>query len=167
MKIGIDIDDVLLGFYPAYCKHYNIEQKQCDIWSIQDSGVTLENLNKLGVDFWQNLIPVFKVSEIGFHIDYYITSFDGKYIMNRIKNMIDYGFPIREFICCKSKDKINHIIEKGIDIFIDDNPDTIKTIRDSDCKCVPIQFIPPYSTTKVVDGVMFAKNYKELNNLLK
>jgi len=167
LKIGFDVDDVLFDFYPSFCKKYNIELKPCDIWSEEESGVTPEKLNSLDGEFWGSLNPIFNISEIEFEIDCYLTSFPKKYLMNRIENMLSHKLPVREFICCSSSEKLNYIIEKEIDIFVDDNPNTIKMIRDANTKCVPIQLLPPYSTTELVKNVLVVKNYKELNNLLK
>lgn len=127
--IGIDVDDVLAGFYPAMCKRYGLPERQVDIWDGEvECKFIVEKFHEIRDDFefWSTLPVISSPESIIFDFDYYVSSFPESMFEARVKWLKDNGFPDKPLLC--SKDKLTTCKEYGINVLIDDKKSTIHDI---------------------------------------
>lgn len=122
-NIGLDIDEVLAGWMDAWCKKFNID-KTPESW-IFDS-LVFERFDALIEDntledFYMNLEPLIKPSDIPFEPHCYITArpIDSSITMKWLEK---HGFPAKKVINVSPRSsKADVAKENGVEIFIDDN----------------------------------------------
>lgn len=144
MKIGIDIDGVLAGFWPAIVKRFDRPQylKNWDdpVSKVDEIWEEIEN----EYEFWANL-PVLNTSkQLTFDIDCYITSIPFGMYEARLEWLRRHNFPDVPCFIAPNHNKIQIAVERGLDLFIDDKPSTVKAMNDAGITC--LQFKPPYFT---------------------
>lgn len=150
MIVALDVDDVVLAFYPSICKKFGREVIHTDIWDgneackwIADEFPALYHNDN---EFWESLEGLIEPHHIDFEFDYYITAIPDHLAPMRKKNLMDLGFPDKPILCTKGS-KLKVMRDHGIDILVDDKPSTVREVNDSGDK-IAIQFVPPYMNGK-------------------
>lgn len=141
---GLDVDDVLAGFYPSMCQKFGKIEKQVDIWDGEvECKWVVENFDKIknDKDFWYNLPVISSPNSINFDFEYYVSSFPEEMKDVRVEWLKKNGFPDKPLIC--SMDKIKTCKEYGINILIDDKKSTTQDIMCGGDK-LGIWFRPTY-----------------------
>jgi 5'(3')-deoxyribonucleotidase len=118
-KIGLDVDEVLAAFVPAYCSRYNLPIPHC--WNFDP--LFSEHMEELKQDksFWLNIKPLIKPEDLPFEPAAYITS---RVIPNEWTQawLNLHRFPVAPVITTTSGfNKAEHIKELQLDYFVDDN----------------------------------------------
>jgi len=129
VSIGLDVDDVIAGFYSAMCKKFGKEEIQTDIWDSKGyCKFIVDNFDKIRLDeeFWRTLPVLSSPESITFDFDYYISSFPIEMFEARRAWLKDNGFPDKPLLC--SKDKLTTCREYGINVLIDDKKSTISDV---------------------------------------
>ena len=132
-RIGLDVDEVLANFVKAYCARYNLEIPHC--WNFDRQFA--ERMEELKQDkaFWLNLEPLINPADLPFEPAAYITS---RVIPNEwTQEWLDKcDFPIAPVITTTSAfNKAEHCKELGIQIFIDDNFQTMAELNKEGICC--------------------------------
>lgn len=122
-KVGLDVDEVLGDWVNAWVEKFNIKL-QPESWyfdrKIMNRFKEMENNGELD-DFYMNIKPLIKPSEIPFEPHCYITS---RPVSTKITEMwLDkYGFPTAPvYTVDLRKSKVQVAKEAGINIFVDDS----------------------------------------------
>jgi len=121
-RIGLDIDEVLAGFVPAYCTRYSLPTPHC--WNFDP--LFPERMKELAQDkaFWLNIEPLIKPEDLPFEPAAYITS---RIIPNEWTQewLNQFGFPVAPVITVSSGEKkADFIKDLKLDWFVDDNMQT-------------------------------------------
>ena len=143
LKIGLDVDDVLAGFYPAMCERYGKSVDVVDIWDGKKDCKWLKKAFPEVVDdfdFWRTLPVITRPESINFSFDCYISAFPEQMYDARIIWLMNNGFPCKPLIC--SDDKLSICKEYGINVLIDDKKDTIDQVKE--CSILGIRYRPYY-----------------------
>lgn len=167
MKVALDIDDVLAGFYPGACIAFNKPEKRINIWDGQgEANWILENVQHVDNDpiFWAGLPVVSNPNSITFEIECYITSSPKKMIPFRKEWLSKHGFPQKPIYY--SSNKLDAMRVLDIDILIDDKPSTVDTINDSGDK-IALQFKPSYMSANSKDSSKIITHLSEVNTFMK
>jgi len=162
MKIALDIDDVLASFYPAICNRMGMPEKKVNIWDGEVACnwiVKAMPLVEYDIDFWKNLKTLSNPSSIDFNVDCYITSSPVHLITIRARWLLDNGFPERPIF--STSDKLGLMIDREIDILIDDKIPTIDLVNNSGK--IGIQFKPPYMTEEISDKSKIITHLSEIS----
>ena len=132
MKIGLDVDDVLADFVPAYCKLYKLDMPTDWIF---DRYFTerIENLKKNKL-FWLNLKPKLMAHELKFIPDCYITSRNIPIEWTKLW-LSQHDFPLSPIYCSLNKKKSGIAKELNLDMFVDDNYDNYVDLNNSGIDC--------------------------------
>ena len=171
IKIALDVDGILANFYLAVCQKFN------QIHSlIKTFHIPWLKFNEISKDsnFWVRLPIISPPESIVFDIECYMTSIPEKMKYARKRWLLINEYPDKEVIVSNQK----HVDCKllGIDLLIDDKPETIRQFRD--VSMFAIQFIPYYSNMTVetkanirhlpeaVPYIELIEKYKEIENLL-
>lgn len=126
-RIGLDCDEVLANFVKGYCERYNLEIPHC--WNFDRLFMERMEELKQDKDFWLNLEPIIKATDLPFEPAAYITS---RMIPNEwTQEWLDlHGFPIAPAITVASgSEKAEHIEKLGLDWFCDDNFQTFSELN--------------------------------------
>lgn len=143
ISIGLDVDDVLAGFYLEMCNRFGGSLEQIDIWG-QDASVFINkhwDKVKSDEDFWENLPVISDPKDITFKFDYYISAFPVEMFEARKRWLDKNGFPEKPIICAHNKSFACK--EYGVNVLIDDKKTTIKDIMCAGDK-LGIWFRPSY-----------------------
>lgn len=136
LRIGLDIDGVLACFSCGVINRANeIGMKEMfpescelvDCWDMSDHFSLLMKEAWLNKQFWLGLPPL---QAVGFTPICYITS---RPIHTTVTEqwLAQHGFPEAEVITvAKPPEKVQHIQERSLDIFIDDLYSTVRELRD-------------------------------------
>jgi hypothetical protein len=168
MKIALDVDDVLAAFSSHAAAFHGEPLKKMDYWYYEDMD------EYLGVDWFKKIAPVEEfwktlpilnpASDIDFNVDYYISSFPVEMFQHRVDWLKKYGYPDAPLIVASNK--LEKCLELGIDVLVDDKPDTMRLFLGSPIK--GIHFITPYAGFEPVgDFVTSLKQVKPLLEKLK
>ena len=139
-KIALDVDGVIANFYLAVCRRFNHPYETVERWYLP--WLTSKMFDEVARDneFWRTL-PVLNPPEaITFDFQCYMTAVPHDQLESRIQWLKDNGFPNKPVIV--SHDKISDCKILGIDVLIDDKPDTILAAADAGIKA--IRFVPQY-----------------------
>lgn len=128
---GLDVDDVIAGFYLAMCIKYNMPIKKRDIWCKTDCKFIGDNFNEVQSDykFWLNLPVINTPGVINFDFDYYVSAFPEEMLKARQEWLHKNGFPDKPIIC--AHDKAEACISNNINVLIDDSKKNIDYVKDS------------------------------------
>lgn len=143
IKIAIDVDGVLANFILAICRKF----KQPFI-SVQQFYQSWLDFSKVvdNFDFWKKL-PVLNPPEaLTFDIHCYMTSLPKGMKVARKKWLKNNGFPVKDVVISHHKHKTCKKL--GIDLLIDDKPETI--IKCKENAVFAVQYVPYYSNMPVV-----------------
>jgi len=132
-RIGLDVDETIAAFVPAYCERYNVPIPHC--WNFDP--LLHERLAELAQDktFWLSLAPLIKPEELPFEPAAYITS---RIIPNEwTQEWLNlHGFPIAPVITTTSGfNKAEHCKELQLDYFVDDNMQTFAELNKQGICC--------------------------------
>lgn len=150
-KIALDVDDVLAQFYPAMCKRFGVNVKQTNIWDpTGPASVVAQNFHIIQYNkmFWLNLEKESLPEDIDFEVSCYITSSPPIMKSARQQWLEQHDFPPAPLIM--SSNKAQEMRVRGVDVLVDDKPDTIKSVRASGL--IGIQYVPPYMNEILEDG---------------
>jgi len=163
LKIGLDVDDVLAAFYVAYALKHKKPLHPVNIWKEQWIVDTF-GTDHLDIDFWMNL-PVYTPPEsIDFEVDCYISTLRPELHNVRKDWLMMNGFPDAPLFL--TDDKLSVIKERKLNYFVDDKVDTIELIKNDDCYCQPIQFVPMYHRP-IKYMQLIAYNMKDVSYIIK
>lgn len=128
VSIGLDVDDVLAGFYPAMCEKYGKKLDQCDIWGEDVSRFISKHWHKVKLDpeFWKTLPVISSPESINFEFDYYISAFPPEMFEARQIWLKENGFPDKPLLC--TSDKLSTCREYGVNVLVDDKGSTIEDV---------------------------------------
>lgn len=128
VSIGLDVDDVLAGFYSAMCEKYGKELGQVDIWGEDASHFVAKHWHKVKSDpeFWRTLPVISSPESITFDFDYYISAFPPEMFEAREAWLKENGFPDKPLLC--TSDKLTTCREYGINVLVDDKGSTIHEV---------------------------------------
>jgi len=145
MRIALDIDDTLAQFYPAACKYFGKEVVQTDIWDMDGYASFIpQNYEEIlhNKKFWTNLEILSPPESINFDFFCYMTSLSVERFDERVRWIESNKYPNKPIIF--TEDKISMCLSLGIDVIIDDKPQTIEEARS--VGILGILFRPPYMT---------------------
>ena len=167
-RVALDIDDVLASFFPSICSLYDVIETKCDIWDAEDDNRWIRDVMVAGeLDnhklFWLGLDKVSSPNSINFEVEAYITSSPTSALEWRKTWLRENGFPEAPVFYCKNK--IETMQNLGIDILVDDNPKTCKSIIDAPGPELAIQFVPPYMSV-IGDEKLAITHLSQLNKFL-
>lgn len=139
-KVALDVDGVIADFYLAVCKKFKKPYISISDWEID---WIRNNFHKIEKDeSFIRTLPLLNPPEtITFEFECYMTSLPEKLLDQRQEWLLTNGFPDKPIIISNEKEKT--MLEMGINILVDDKPDTIKKVNDID-GLIGIQYIPKY-----------------------
>lgn len=159
MKIGLDIDGVLAGFYEEMHRRYPEDcPKYIKNWFDPDSNVGKHWQEiEQDYDFWANLPILTPPEQIPFKIDCYITSIPKQMTGARQEWLDKHGYPkVPLFV---AEDKLPICTQRRLDWFVDDKPTTVEHLNNNGVKC--IQYKPWYFTDRIPNAAgSFNEIYK-------
>lgn len=132
-KIGLDVDDVLADFLPAYCEEYRIPIPAH--WNFdRKMGERLADLSETK-DFYIGLSPKVSPEELLFEPSAYVTS--RPIPSGWTQEWLDKnGFPVAPVVTVSSaSEKVEAIKKLDIDVFVDDNFDTFCALNKAGVCC--------------------------------
>lgn len=124
-KIGLDIDEVICGFLPAWMEKYGVETFPHSWFFDREIKQKFEDMRTAGEldDFYMNLKPLLSAEDLPFEPHCYITS---RPVSKEVteKWLDKHGFPTKKvYTVDSSHSKVQVAKESGIEIFIDDSYD--------------------------------------------
>lgn len=132
--IGLDIDDVLAEFVPAYCDRFGIDQ-DVNSWHFDEKmDERMEELHQ-DRDFWLSLKPKTLPTDIPFEPHCYVTarSIPTEWTNEWLKM---HKFPTRPVISVGyGKSKAEAVSKAGCKFFVDDGYHNYKTINEAGVCC--------------------------------
>lgn len=172
MKIGLDIDGVLANFPQAFIERaaeFDLADKfpkdwtAVDSWQIASCPDAFTTVwESIGRDsaFWLSIDPMPYSNPLHFKPDCYITSrrIDGWVS----QQWIAYNrFPTAEVITVSQPlDKLQHCLDRGLDLFVDDHIETVKHLRDNGVNAVLYE--APYQRGHDCLGLPTIKHLSEI-----
>lgn len=141
MKVGLDVDGVIADFYLSACLKYNQPVTTNKRWEVDFIGDKMSEIEKDNV-LWGGLKVLNHPEKLTFEFDYYITAIPPAMTEIRREWIIKNGFPDRPIIV--AEDKVKACLKHGIDVLIDDKPETLKQFR-REVDLTGIQYNPYYS----------------------
>lgn len=131
-RIGTDIDDVLADFLGAYCARYNIERPNAWLFDQNWTERYEEIIND--PDFYLELEPIVKPTDLPFEPVVYITSRDERLKDKTLQWLFDHNkYPVAPVVF--TKDKLPACKEFKVDRFIDDKYDTFHHLNHNEVFC--------------------------------
>lgn len=165
VKVALDVDGILANFYLAICKKFNKKYETVHKFYVDwlDFSKVVNNF-----DFWKKLPVLNPPESITFDIECYMTSLPRGMKEARKKWLKKNGFPDKEVIISHEKHKICKKL--GIDLLIDDKPETIQKCKENGV--FAIQYIPYYTkmpsmTSASIKHLPEAQKYIDLISLYK
>lgn len=157
-KIGLDIDEVLADFIPAYNKKFNLKE---DVESWNFDPKIKERLSSLKDDdeFWLNIPPKIKPSDIPFEPACYITARSCKKEIVE-KWLYDNGFPHAPvYVVGVDGSKVECARKQGIEWYVDDRHSNFVEMNEAGILC----FLMDASHNQRYDvGKRRIKSFKDL-----
>lgn len=139
LRIGLDVDGVLCDFGTGVIKRaqamglhegFPTCREEVTCW---DMGPNFSQIMKdawLDSNFWLSLDPL-RDSNLPFEPECYITSRPVATVVTAMW-LAKHGFPAADVICVpKPEDKLQHIIDYDLDLFVDDLFSTVRMIREA------------------------------------
>lgn len=161
ITVGLDVDGVLANFILSACNLYGRREELIETWEldwIEDFEVIFNDVN-----FWDGLIVLNHPRNITFKFDYYITSIPQHLRESRTNWLRKHGFPDKPVIV--SNDKLKTCEELGVDVLIDDKPETMAEVKNSDI-VTGIQYVPYYFNPPIT-GDYHTDDLNDVNGLIK
>tara|TARA_R110000744_G_scaffold137136_3_gene247575 strand:+ start:4753 stop:5274 length:522 start_codon:yes stop_codon:yes gene_type:complete len=167
-KVGYDVDGVLAGFYPDVCRRQGRSVETVDFWHIPwIEEMFHEIADRNEPRFWENMSVLNPPHTITVKPDCYISHLPQCLQDEREEWLFQNEFPHAPLIL--AEDKIPHILERGLDLFIDDKPATIHALFEAGIPC--LQYVPYYASDKIIDDYAFQtgryiRNLADVKNFL-
>lgn len=157
IKVALDVDGCCLNWFKRVCEVYQrpYRAEKWDVDWIKEHWSRIENNPACWVGLEALDYP-------NFEFDLYLTSIPEKWIYARKANLFSLDFPNKPVIV--SYDKINYCLDKGIDLLIDDRPDTVIEAQEKGLKC--IQVYPHYAQYPTV-GTWVVEKISEIPSILE
>ena len=145
MKVALDVDGIIAGFYPAICDYGDMPYAVTNAWSL---GWIRPLFKEIADDyhFWANLPVMEKPENINFDFDLYLTHCPQ--IEARQEWLDKNKFPKKLLIA--EGDKAQYMVDNNIDILIDDKPQTVQDVLDKEK--IIIQYFSPYLSRELVES---------------
>lgn len=135
-RIGLDIDDVLADWVPAFCKVAGIPEPTSWYFGFKEHLKRLQDNGFDYTEFMRNLPVKTKPEDIPFEPTCYITSRDMTDISVAEEWIAKNGFPQVPVIqVLKSEEKIEVAKEMALDVFVDDKFDTFVKMNKAGILC--------------------------------
>lgn len=150
--VACDVDGPILDFYSRFIELNGLDYKMLDSWELDMNWDVVST----DIRYWSNLSPVITADDVPFEIDYFITSCPVWYKTSRYIDLLSAGFDIPIDRMIISNNKLKDCKKLGIDIMIDDKPDTVKILNDNGIKCY--QLYPPYANWEVISNDLLIRN---------
>lgn len=167
LKIALDLDDVLAGFFPHACQKFNRIETKCDIWDGVDVNKWIvEGFSEIAedLDFWRTTPVLSRANSIDFEVSAYITYSPEEVLSVRKEWLEKHGFPNAPIIC--TKDKLQTMIEYDIDVLVEDKVSTVNEINNSGTGKIALQFKPPYMSENCDDETKIITHLSEVKQKL-
>ena len=136
-KIGLDIDEVLCNWLGAWREKFNITDVPTSWFfdrEIRDRFKELEHHGELD-EFYSNLQPLIKPSDIPFEPHFYITSRPCSHETS-VKWLDKHGFPAKPvYSVGLGQSKLEVAKEAGVEIFVDDSYDNFIALNNGGICC--------------------------------
>jgi uncharacterized HAD superfamily protein len=170
MKVGLDVDGVLCNFVQGILdvahrrglSSFPQRWTDADHWLVcPEFGTVMREVN-LDPGFWLQLDPLPYSGPLDFAPDCYITA---RPIASWVTEqwLAVHRFPKADLITVADpKDKIDHIRERGLDLFVDDHYVTVPELRAAGVNAV--LFEAPYQRGHDVSGLPKIKSLSEVVN---
>lgn len=146
MKVAYDIDDVLARCVPEIFNHIGRDMTYpIHIWDFEKYSILGQTINdelKYNPRFWIDLPMISFPDEMIVEPTCYITSSPKEMVSVRHQWLVENGFP--DVPVHHSKNKLDTMIELGIDVLVDDSPHTFDLINQKDTGKLCVQFVPNY-----------------------
>lgn len=129
---GLDVDDVIAGFYLAMCIRYNVPVIPRDIWDGKDTCKFIaDNMPEVSRDyrFWANLPIINSPDMLTFDFDYYVSSFPSEMAYARQEWLLKHGYPDKPLLC--TTNKVQACNQYGINVLIDDSKSNIDKVNEA------------------------------------
>lgn len=156
MKIALDVDGVCLNWFKRVCEVYN-KPYVAEVWDLPWIKEEWSSISK-HPECW---IGLEAIDYPNFDFDIYLTSMPDIWLYVRQANLYSLDFPIKPVII--SHDKVNYCLDNGIDLLIDDRPQTILEAQKAELACV--QIYPEYARYPIV-GDWFVDKISELPSVI-
>lgn len=138
INIGLDVDDVLADFIPAFAEKYNLPMPTDWFWCENKSKAFadfLEHKEKM-IEFYLNLNPLTSPNAIPFAPHAYITSRPCDSAITEMW-LEKHGYPKAPVVTVGMYDsKVEALKKLNIDVFIDDRYDTFKEVNEAGINCL-------------------------------
>ncbi len=132
-KIGLDIDEVLCDFVGAYCEKFNLTVP--NFWNFHSNSKEIFATLKDDKDFWLNLKPKIKCTDLPFEPHCYITSrsinpdWTAEWLYkNGFPSVPIYSVPF-------NTSKLDVAKKSGLDVFVDDKFETFVELNKNSIMC--------------------------------
>lgn len=139
MKIALDCDGVISNFFFDMCQKYDKPYARIDDWNVEWIAKVFHEIEN-DTDFWQNMSMLNSPKSISFDFDYYISAFPIGMRKARQTWLDENGYPKKPLI--HAYDKVKAMKELGVDVLIDDKPETCKQVQDAGL--IAIRYNPYY-----------------------
>lgn len=132
-RIGLDIDEVLAAFVPAYMEKFGITSTP-EFWNF-DKHIMNRLTKDLSPDWWLSLKPLIDPSELTFEPTCYITSRTVDTSVTE-KWIADNHFPVVPVFTVKTpEEKLEIAREMRLDLFVDDRFETFTQFNKAGICC--------------------------------
>jgi hypothetical protein len=158
MRVALDVDDVIAGFYEAACRKCNVPfNDRVDHW---EQPFISENWDDIASDteFWRTLRVINKVD---FEFSCYLTSVPNHIIEHRQFWIENNDIPNKPLIV--SYDKVEMADLHDLDVLIDDKPENIELWINSGRQA--IQYIP-HNFEMPIKSPHFTNDFSEIKHIL-
>lgn len=163
--IACDVDDCLAAFTPHAHKFYEKEMEKCHYWCTHtmDAKFGKDWFNKIAPveEFWKTLPRLSDPKDIDFEISYYISAFPQEMYQLRVDWLKEHGFPDAPLVV--SMNKVETCKELGVDVLIDDKPQTIISLQGTGI--TGIHFMTEYAGFDPVGN--YITNLNQVNEVLE
>lgn len=161
MKVALDCDGVISNFYFDMCQKYDMPYTKVKTWNLKWIGEKFHEIEKY-YDFWAEMSMLNNPNKISFDFDYYISAFPIGMRKARQEWLDKNNYPKKPLI--HAYDKLPVMKKLGVNVLIDDKPETCKQVQDAGL--IAIRYQPYYFDYKD-DCKYVAKSMEDVSEILK
>lgn len=129
-RIGLDIDDTLAKFAPAYCKEFGLNEPRS--WMFDP--LISQRLGSLSEMFWLGLEPLVSPDEMTIDPVVYVTARDSSLQWATQEWLDRNGFPTAPLVCGVAN-KVDTLREYEVEVYLDDAPHHFRQISEAGILC--------------------------------